>query len=117
MFHIRTRHVDNVLKQMKNIIFHMNYSCKYSSASFLLHQTPLTLSLILEPHTVANRHPVSEQHEVKLIVIGGFLEVSVLLALSSQQSVGQQEKKEKVSHSEEKVGRSSLIIKVPLSGF
>lgn len=54
---------------------------------------------------------------MKLIVIGGFLEVSVLLALSSQQSVGQQEKKEKVSHSEEKVGRSSLIIKVPLSGF
>lgn len=46
---------------------------------------------------MTNRHPrVSEQHEVKLIVIGGFLEVSVLLALSFQQSVGQQEKKEKV---------------------
>lgn len=57
---------------------------------------------------MTNRHPrVSEQHEVKLIVIGGFLEVSVLLALSFQQSVGQQEKKEKVSHSEEKVGRTA----------
>lgn len=54
---------------------------------------------------MTNRHPgVSEQHEVKLIVIGGFLEVSVLLALSFQQSVGQQEK---VSHSEEKVGRTA----------